>query len=60
MLLVKQTEKKNDSLQEWAKQNKMRLNTYETKHMIINQTKAGPTNIKINNNNIEQVENINI
>ncbi len=46
-----------DSLQEWAKQNKMRLNIDKTKHMIINQTTAGPTNITINNNNLEQVEN---
>ncbi len=46
-----------DSTQEWAKQNKMRLNSDKTKHMIINQTTAGPTNITINNNNkLEQVE----
>ncbi len=46
-----------DSIQEWAKQNKMRLNIDKTKHMIINQTTAGPTNITINNSNLEQVEN---
>ena len=42
---------------EWAKQNKIRLNIEKTKHMIINQTTAGPANITINNNNLEQVEN---
>jgi hypothetical protein len=38
-------------------QNKMRLKIDKTKHMINNQTTAGPTNITINNNNLEQVEN---
>jgi hypothetical protein len=46
-----------DSIQEWTKKNRMRLNIDKTKHMIINQTTAGPTNITINNNNLEQVEN---
>jgi hypothetical protein len=49
------TQQTVDSIQEWAKKNKMRLNIDKTKHMIINQTTAGPTNITINN--IEQVEN---
>ncbi len=44
------TEQTVDSIQEWAKQNKMRLNIDKTKHMIINQTTAEPTNITINNN----------
>jgi hypothetical protein len=39
------------------KSDKMRLNIDTTKHMIINKTTAGPTNITINNNNLEQVEN---
>jgi hypothetical protein len=46
-----------DSIQEWAKQNKMRLNIDKTKNMIINQITAVPANITINNNNLEQVEN---
>ncbi len=33
------------------------INIDKTKHMIINQTTAGPKNLKINNNNLEQVEN---
>jgi hypothetical protein len=41
--------------QERAKQNKIRLNIDKAKHMIINQTTAGPANIIINNN-LEQVE----
>ncbi len=47
------------NIQEWTKQNKMRLNIDKTKHMIINQTTAGPTNITItiNNYNLEKVEN---
>jgi hypothetical protein len=44
-----------DSIQEGAKQNKMRLYIDKTKHMIINQTTAGTTNITINN--LEQVKN---
>jgi hypothetical protein len=51
------TQQTLDSIQEWRKQNKMRLNIDKTKHMIINQTKAGSTNITINNINLEQVEN---
>ncbi len=51
------TQQTVDSIQKWAKQNKMRLNIDKTKHMVINQTTAGPTNITINNNNLEQVEN---
>jgi hypothetical protein len=35
----------------------MRLNIDKTKHMIINQTTAGPTNITIINNNLDQVDN---
>jgi hypothetical protein len=37
----------------------MGLNIDKTKHMIINQKTAGPTNITINNNNLEQIENYN-
>ena len=35
----------------------MQLNIEKTKHMKINQTTAGPTNITINYNSLEQVEN---
>ncbi len=42
-----------DSIQGW--ENKIKCD--KTKHLIINQTTAGPTNITINNNNLEQVEN---
>ncbi len=50
------TQQTLNSIQEWTKQNKMRLNIDKTKHMLINQTTARPKNIKINNNNIDQVD----
>ncbi len=56
-MTVDYTQQTVNSIQEWAKQNKMRLNIDKTKHMIITQTTAVPTNITINNNNLEQVEN---
>jgi hypothetical protein len=51
------TQQTLNSIQEWAKQNKMRLNIDKTKHMIINQTTSGLTNITTKNNNLKQVEN---
>ncbi len=50
------TQQTVDGIQEWAKQNKMRLNIDKTKHMIINQTTAGP--YKYNNQQQQHLVNI--
>jgi len=51
------TQQTIDSIQKWAENNSMRLNTDKTKHMIINQLVSGPTNTTLNNHALEQVNN---
>ena len=51
------TQEAVNRIQKWTDDNKMKLNTNKTKHMIINQGNLTPTIIKLNGQTLEQVKN---